>query len=152
MIRINFKLIKQPNAWSCTACAFAMACGVSLEKFIEKIGHDGSEIMFPDLSEPMNRKGFPIPECIKVCLNWGLTCTPVDFNPKCGPASRHLFELDHSEFANAMLKKYQGVLSGKGRKNYHCVGWDGSKIYDPNGLVHDFENQYFTPEIFWIIK
>ena len=83
------QLIRQPNKWSCSACAFAMALNLTLEEFINQIGHDGSEIWFPELFEPLCRKGFPFPECIQICLLNGLNVTPVDFKPHC------LVDIDH---------------------------------------------------------
>ena len=144
--------IKQSNGWSCTACAFAMACYITLEEFIEKVGHDGSEIMFSDLPEPLCRKGFPFPECIQVCLRLDLTVTPIDFKPKCTSDDTHSYELDHTDFANQMMREYQGVISGMGVRIHHTVAWDGKQIYDPGIGVCDLHTSYFKPKMFWLIK
>lgn len=152
MVRINFKLIKQPNKWSCTACAFAMACGVRLEEFIKQVGHDGSEVLFPDLPEPLCRRGFATPECIRVCLNWGLTVTPIDFKPRCTPDGKNYHTLNHTNFANQMMGRFQGVIQGMGCRNYHTVGWDGTQIYDPSLGIYKLDSDNFKPEIFWLIK
>lgn len=36
------KLIRQPNQWTCGACAVAMVLDLPLERVIEAMGHDGS--------------------------------------------------------------------------------------------------------------
>ena len=146
------QLIEQPNKCSCPACAFAMALNMTLKRFIEAIGHAGSEIVFPDLLEQLCRKGFPYPECIRVCLLLNLSATPVDFKPRCGPDKDHWYELDHTAFANGMLGKHQGIIEGSGTKHPHTVAWDGKKIYDSSIGIYDFENPYFKPEMFWIVK
>jgi len=145
-------LIRQPNKWSCTACAFAMACGITLEEFIKRIGHDGSEILFPNLPEPQRRKGFPFPECVQVCLNLNFSATPIDFNPICFNDPDHSYELNQGYFIYDMLREFRGVISGKGIRTYHTVGWDTKRIYDPSLGSYDLESNQFTPEIFWLIK
>ena len=146
------QLIKQPNKWSCSACAFAMALNLTLKEFIYQIGHDGSEIWFPELPEPLCRKGFPYPECIQVCLKWDFSVTPVDFKPLCGPDNEHRIELDHTDFANQMLRGYRGIISGMGNQYFHTVAWDGKQIYDPSLGVYGLKNSYFRPEVFWVVK
>lgn len=146
------QLIRSPNQWSCTACAFAMVCNLTLDGIFLGIGHDGSEIVFPNLPEPLCRKGFPFPECIRLCLCRGLSVTPIDFEPRCTPDGEHYYELDHREFVYNMLEKYQCVIEGMGREHPHTVAWDRKQIYDPSIGIYDFENHYFTPERFWVIK
>lgn len=146
------QLIKQPNEWSCCACAFAMVCNLTLDGVILGIGHNGSEVLFPDLPEPLCRKGFPFPECIRLCLYRGLSVTPVDFEPECTPDGEHCFTLDHREYVYDMLDRYQGVIQGQGNKALHTVAWDRKQIYDSSIGIYDFENPYFTPERFWIVK
>ncbi len=146
------QLIEQSNKWSCTACAFAMALNITLKEFIYQIGHDGSEIWFPELPEPLCRKGFPYPEGIQVSLRLGLSVTPVDIKPLCGPDDEHRVALDHTVFANKMLIKYQGIISGMGNQYFHTVAWDGKQIYDPSLGIYSLKNSCFRPEVFWIIK
>lgn len=146
------QLIRSPNQWSCTACAFAMVCNLTLDEVLLGVGYDGSEVLFPDLPEPLCRKGFPFPDCIRLCLYRGLSVTPVDLEPECTPDGIHYFKLDHKEFVQRMLEKYQGVIQGKGNKVLHAVAWDRKQIYDPSIGIYDFENHYFTPERFWVIK
>jgi hypothetical protein len=42
--------------------SFAYAFGISPEELIEQLGHDGTEIVAPDLPEPFCRRGFSVDE------------------------------------------------------------------------------------------
>lgn len=53
------------NGWNCVARAFSAASGVNYSDLIDAIGHDGSEIIWPNHPEPDNRRGFHVFECTK---------------------------------------------------------------------------------------
>ena len=74
------QLQHQPNRWSCMATAFAMALDIPVVEFINRIGHDGSEIVCP-ADEPGGRRGFHSQECITVALGFGLAATQIELFP-----------------------------------------------------------------------
>lgn len=73
-------LIKQPNNWSCLLTAFSMASYTPIERLIEDIGHDGSEVVWPELPEPYNRRGFHTEEFIQPMIQVGYA--PVIITPE----------------------------------------------------------------------
>ena len=75
----------KPNKWSCAVTAFAMALHVPVQELIQEIGHDGSEIVFPELEEPMRRRGFHSQELIYAAWKRGFTVTPIELMPVIAP-------------------------------------------------------------------
>lgn len=144
-------LIKSPNRWSCLPCSFAMCCGVSLTPFLDRLGHDGSEIKWPDLGEPRQRRAFHIQECIRVCLGYGLRVVPIEFRPRATADGTRFYSIDNSDFANQFMQDCTGVLTGKGQQHFHAVAWNGYKVYDPAGAIYDLPSHIFTPSIFWAV-
>src|SRR4051812_46325565 len=101
---------KTPNKWSCVPTAFAICLDIPVEKIIEEIGHDGSNIIFPHLTEPLCRRGFHLQELFKVCHNHGYAVTQFDVDPE-------LINVDYSKFTinediTYLLEKNIGVLGG----------------------------------------
>ena len=46
------ELQQRPEPWMCMPLAFAMALDMPVADLLAAIGHDGSEIVFPNLPEP----------------------------------------------------------------------------------------------------
>ena len=66
------ELQQRPEPWMCMPLAFAMALDMPVADLLAAIGHDGSEIVFPSLPEPLCRRCFHIQELIQVALSRGL--------------------------------------------------------------------------------
>jgi len=77
------KLIKQPNSWSCLLTAFAMATESTPEDLIAMIGHDGSEIIWPDLPEGYQHRAFHPEELFECALDLGFKVFTVEARPCC---------------------------------------------------------------------
>lgn len=133
--------LKNPNAWSCLPTAFAIALGASVEAVIATVGHDGSEITHAGLPEPMNRRGFHPQEMIKMCLQDGMSVTPIELAPQ-AIASRHMSSLSKAfdtggwDWFKENLFSTTGVIEcrtsvGTG----HAMAYQGeghfATIYDP---------------------
>src|SRR5260221_108718 len=71
-------LQKQPNRWSCLPTAFAMVLDISVKEVITEIGHDGSEIVYPNLEEPKCRRAFHIQELIDFAISIGVSVVPIE--------------------------------------------------------------------------
>lgn len=131
-------LILQHNAWSCLPTAFAIALDVEPKEILEFCGHDGSEILWPDLQEPQRRRGFSLHEMIDFCISQ--LVYPVEINADTGYGEEPCFHLENEEFR---LEHYMttspGVLVGisLGGKN-HAVAWDHKEqlILDPTGTKY----------------
>jgi len=141
------QLQQQPNRWSCLPTAFAMAFNIPVAKFIKLIGHDGSEIIFPDMSEPYSRRSFHIQEMLRLSLINGFSVT--ELQPKPVSSVRgELYALPYSkEEFEYYLKTYTGVLVGK----THAVYWDGTYILDPDcGRPYPIDK--FNINMFFVIN
>jgi hypothetical protein len=120
-----------------------MVMDIEIQELIDGIGHDGSEIVFPDLREPMCRAGFDIQEIIDFALNCGWSITPIETIPVVtsdGVQTRELFEREkaYARVEN-YLKRYNGVVYGQrwDQNWWHVVAWDSEKQLwlDPSGPV-----------------
>lgn len=151
------KLIRQPNKWSCTAAAFAMVLDIDFDIFIGLIGHDGSEIVRPQLPEPLCRRGFHIIECIHACYDLGYSVTPFDAIP-CSIVHNHILDLWSGDIAEKHLLKIimreQGVIMGyTSENNPHAVAWDRTHIYNPaSDYVSLLDLTSYKIETFWCVK
>jgi hypothetical protein len=131
-----------------------MVMEVSVEYLIDKLGHDGSEIIFPTLPEPECRKSFNIQELIILALDFGYSFTPIvkqytvfprgeeaPYRNDLSLSDEHLFEL---------MSRFSGVLTGTTYSGLrHAVAWDRHMILDPNGWKYD--RTRFIMEVFWAV-
>ena len=155
-------LQKSPNGWSCLPTAFAMAINLPVQELITKLGHDGSEIVWPDLVEPMRRRGFHTQEIIQLLLN---TCavTRIEKCPKLAPTLEAVPVSILSEF-DRLIHKTRGVLTGRTDRCGHAVAYDHGIVCDPRGTTYRYGRprggnyQYnlpsvdFEPICLWIIN
>lgn len=145
------KLQLQPSRWSCIPTAISMVLDIPVAQIFRDLGHDGSQILWPNQPEPLRRKGFHIEEMQYVCRLYGVVLAPFVFRIEYAPnligairlGDTHLIEF--SKFHD-VLAEYQGVLLGRypGGGN-HAVAWDATRIYDPAGT----SGQNFGIETFY---
>jgi len=136
------KLQVQPERWQCAVTAFAMALAVPVTDLIGTVGHDGGEIIFPDLPEPTNRHGHSIYELIWAAIDMGYAVTPVPVYPGIKPAPdstcEHAIgtEIRNWQRFRRHLHGSAGVIECYGPKGNHVVAYDHGRIFDPRG--HEF--------------
>jgi len=152
------------------------------EKFMERLGHDGSQIIFSHLEEPHCRRGHHIQEIIYWLFARGRTVTPIQMIPfiadpsgemrpvpvryqtagseaevnRCGDEEL-IFAENHRRFSN-MLNSHRGVLEGitpSGKR--HAVAFDRGRIFDPDGKEYPFNSENcaangFYPDIAWVVE
>jgi len=131
--------ITQPNAWSCTAAAFAMALNISVERFWELVGHDGSEIILPNLPDPMGRRGIHIQEAIDACWAMTTSATPFELWPTGVRAKDDVtpvtFNGGNVQRIDTHLALGVGVAECMTRKGTgHTVAFGGGVIFDPSRM------------------
>lgn len=143
-------LLIQPNRWSCTLTSFAIATDIPEKDLIDSLGHDGSEIIFPDLPEPLCRRGFDPREFIFPLYTKGIDVIQID-------AYLNRVTYDNSYIIDNRMQMYisiknnKGVLTGLTKRNkYHTVAWNGEYIYDPNGTIYELE--LFNPDCFYLVR
>jgi hypothetical protein len=126
-----------------------MVLGVSLDEVLEAIGHDGSEILWPDLEEPIKRRAFHIEELQYAALRFN--CFLAGYSPgfSWSPASMDVAYSFKAQFED-VIRRSDGILVGQyiGRTNAHAVAWNAKeeRIYDPNGQKVRLDT--FTPDAF----
>ena len=157
------KLETKPNPWSCVGSAFAMVLDISVAEFFGHVGHDGSEIAFPMLPDPMARRGLHIQECIAACVKLGKAVTPIELFPviqATTPGENNIIVFfGDDESANwrcfeHTIQASTGVLEGVGRRCLHAVAYDHGMIFDPDGDHYPYsrpacESRGFCPRRAW---
>jgi len=123
--------------------AFAMALEIPVGELLEELGHDGSELVFPNLPEPACRRGFHIQELVHVALRRGFALTPVELFPVLesadGKQTQAILYRDNNwkRFAD-ILTASRGVIDGAGFRFRHMVAYDRGRIFDPKGHIYDY--------------
>ena len=114
-----------------------MVLDKSYEELIKVLGHDGSDILWPNLREPYCRRAFIEPEI--QFLFWHYDMVLVDYvpnvlyKPMFSSVSKPI-KFDISD----MLKNYDGILLGEFRSGVkHAVAWNHEEgiIYDPTSCT-----------------
>jgi hypothetical protein len=136
----------KPNKWSCSVTAFAMALRMPVQDLIDEIGHDGSEIIFPELEDPTCRRGFHSQELIYAVWKLGFTVTPIELAPVIASddglnVHQVDFEFDHWKRFTGFIDTTIGVLEGRGRYCNHAVCYRYGEIYDPDGHRYDYSRK-----------
>ena len=125
-----------------------MVLETTLEQILSFVGHDGSEIWFPEFPEPLCRRSFHIQEMIHFALQRNFLVVPLEPIPisQARDKWKPLPEIDIREF----LHKNKGVLTGEtitGAK--HAIAWNDYGPSDPGNLIKDISE--FSVECFWLI-
>jgi len=139
-----------------------MVLDISTADLFGHVGHDGSQIAFPMLPDPMARRGLHIQECIAACLKLGYAVTPVELFPviqSTTPGENLVVLLGDDEAANWQrfnntIHTSAGVLEGVGRRCLHAVAYDHGTIFDPDGDQYVYshpacESRGFHPRCAW---
>lgn len=149
----------QPNNWSCLLTSFAMAYDMPVVDLVDLVGHDGSEIMWPHLAPPNNRRGFHIQELIMAGNSMGYTVTPFEPRPVLTSADMLLQGEPKPLDLNRWLERFMaimaigiGVLTGQTNTGArHAIACNMGKPFDPSGQITDLDS--FQVQCYWrVIK
>jgi len=157
------RLQTKPNPWSCIGTAFAMVLDIPVADLFGLVGHDGSEIAFPALPDPMARRGLHIQECINASVKLGYAVTPVELFPVIRATTPSAEEIvvffGDDGLANwqrfeQTIRGSAGVRDGTGRQCFHAVAYDDGTIFDPDGDEYTYsraacESRIFHPRRAW---
>lgn len=100
--------------------AYSFCTGICIEDLVQLLGHDGSEIIFPERPAPYNQRSFTVPE-------FSLALYPL------GWTSTHLYEVDLSQFICGKNKYQYNYVA---HNNTHCFG---SKFGEIHGYTCNIE-------------
>ena len=147
------QLQKQPSRWSCLPTAFAMALDVPVEEIFDHIGHDGSEVIFPNLRSPYCQRSFHMQEMVDFCISRDLAVVEIHKIPVGESLDGHTFLLPVSDKRmDFYLLNYTGVLTGIGSHGHpHAVAWDKHKVLDPNGTTYSIR-EFEIETLYLIVK
>ncbi len=132
----------KPNQWSCSITALAMTLRVTVESLVSQIGHDGSEIIFRDLAEPMCRRGYHSQELIHLAWQYGFTVTPFELFPVIAPSfgAEPMVPVFFDGDEDNNWRRFEdtlnvtiGILEGGGVGCRHAVHYRYGEILDPDG-------------------
>lgn len=154
------------NSWSCTLLAFAMAFDVQHKYLTMFIGHDGSSLADPFLTEPAGRQGFHIQELVMYGLCAGKSMTPFQIAPQSEykspdrpPTVLNLGCGQRVDFAEQLIQNHRGVIIVETSGTNHAVAFENGTIYDPAGrifpcddLIDLIENHRYYPIEVWVVK
>jgi len=141
-----------------------MALDIPVEDAVRLVGHGGGAIVFPELNEPMCRRGFHQQELVELAIRFEVYPVPYQLFPctrsECGRYTYTLHARDWrvSERRKAfheLIANTHGVLEGKGESCHHAVAYDHGRILDPDGQEFQFslkncEAQGFYGKQLWI--
>jgi hypothetical protein len=112
----------------------------------DMLGHDGSEIIYPDLKDPYRRRSFHIQEMISVALKLGFVPCPIDKDIIFGQmVDKDGVEIEHPQYALTIerhLEHYLALRPGVIQTPYHAVAWNHQeqRVYDPAGQKRDLND------------
>ena len=157
------KLIQKPYKWGCLITSFAMALDVSVATLEQMIGHNGSDVLYPEVPDPFGRRGFHVQELIHVAWALGWSVTPYELLPSLQhalPRQRIKIEIDRPggnwQQFERMLRSTRGVVTGAGRYSGHAIAYDGPTIFDPDGWTYEYSDKNcrergFHTQCLWMV-
>ena len=126
-------MILEPTPWSCLVQAWSKIIGWPYWSLIKAIGHDGSEIIWPEEPEPYNRRAFHPQELIYLGDRMGFVTTTFEPQPVLISGQKPLSILSlHSAFEK-IINASDGVFTGyrlDGAR--HAIAWKNLEVLDCN--------------------
>lgn len=132
-----------------------MVLNIPVSQIIADIGHDGSEICWPQFKEPLCRRGFHIQELILVAYYKGVTVTPFEALPLLvsgdGKPIDTIFSMPPKQRLGYIMDTTCGIITGATMNGQpHAVSWNGKDIVDPNGTIYPSAD--FMLETYWLMR
>ena len=157
------RLQTKPERWQCLVTSFAMALDMLVADVMREIGHDGGQVLWPALPEPLCRRGFHPQELIDVCRAHGYAVTRIELFPGLmpkagGPEFRWLTEEQAWPRFIQAIQNSRGVIGGVTlyHGNGHAVAYDHGHVFDPEGVDFPYsraacERRAFITQHLWYL-
>jgi len=123
--------------WQCFPRAVAHSLGVSLDQIIDLAGHDGGEIINPQLKDPWARRGFHPQEITDIVSRLGYAMVAIEYDPKIVPIKDCIRKSIYTHDQNVKRFEYflhytYGVLAAHRNITGHVWAYDHDVLIDPN--------------------
>lgn len=144
---------RQSNNWSCLPTAFAIILDKPVQDVFDFLGHDGSEILWRDLPEPLCRRSFHIQEMYDYAIARDHMVMPIELMSGIQPANTCIpFILPGQRLhrVHGYLDNFDAVITGTFNGNRHAVAWvDGQYVCPSGNMVTDaeFETVYIIKSL-----
>lgn len=145
---------------NCTLFCAAYLLGVSDDSLVAEIGHDGSEVLWPEYTDQRKTKGFSLPE-IQTCF-WmrNKMLAPIFVYPMLAPGDdakvMHLWSQDYAvERCKAMTAGRKAILIGQLPSGIrHAIVYDESVYIDCRigSATKDIPTDFAVQEIYLVCK
>ncbi len=146
------ELIKQTGP-HCLPCALAMFLGKTFEEMIKELGHDGTEVAWPEAVGFHKYRGYHPQEIIDYFYSMGYSMTIIEAMPAIGTKGSMLQDLWYltTKQAEDRMQKYFDQYCGIILSDTHAVAWNtyNRRVYDPRGHIYPIERFPCVKE-FWI--
>jgi hypothetical protein len=144
-----------PNRWSCFVTSWAMIFNINVFWLMKYLGHDGGERWWPELQEPMCRRGFHIQDFMPYAWERGEVISEIRSQPKAVPyigAKVHDYPIN-AEWLKSILKVKRGVIGVANNAGVsHACALEDGMIYDPSGSICSIDNFDHPIHAFWMIS
>lgn len=114
--------------WQCVPVAFSIVTDISANELMGRLGHDGSEIVDPSMTDPLCRRGFTCQEMLSILPEYGWVGTRLDLGCKINSYNKvetvYRYELNYTQ---------NGVVFMSRRM--HALAWIDGQFRDHNGVV-----------------
>lgn len=135
---------------NCLLAAFSKITQYTTDELIDMIGHNGSEKIFPDLPEPLCRRGFDPREFIFPLYLRGIDVIQIDAYLERYVNDKR-YTTDNRTNMFLAMKDNKGVLTGiNKRSNYHAVAWIDDQIHDMDGSIYGLGQ--FDVDCFYLVR
>lgn len=149
IIKPTEKLLSPPP-WSCLVQAWSQVIRWPYWSLITAIGHDGSQIIWPEEPEPYCRRAFHPQELIYLGPRFGFVTTTYEPQPALISGEKpYIITALHQAFEK-IIKSNDGVVTGYRRDGArHAVAWIKGEVIDCNRgherveSLEDFDIQTF---------
>jgi len=116
------------DKWQCVPMAFGLVTGIDYKLFMQRLGHDGSQIVDRSMREPLCRRGFTCQEMLSILPEFGWAGTRLDVGCRINSYDRV-----ETQYYYDLNRTQNGVLFLSSRM--HAVAWMNGRYYDHTGVI-----------------